>query len=46
MFCFLISERDSTPENCFFQMLSYARAFLSIINEKTKAKFPREHHVV
>ena len=32
--------RDATRGNSFFQMSSYARANLRIINEKTKGKFP------
>ena len=39
-------QRYGTPENCFFPMLSYARAFVCVINEKTKGKFPGEHRVV
>ena len=27
---------DNTRENCFFQILSYSRAYLLIIYEKTK----------
>ena len=37
---------DGTPENCFCQMSSYSRAYVYIINEKTKGKFPGEHHMV
>ena len=32
--------RDATRGNSFFQMSSYARANVRIINEKTKEKFP------
>ena len=32
--------RDAARGNSFFQMLSYARANVRIINEKTKGKFP------
>ena len=38
--------RDVTPGNSFFQMSSYARAHVRITYEKTKGKFPWEHHVV
>ena len=38
--------RDATRGNSFFQMSSYARANVRIINEKTKGKFPWGHHVV
>ena len=32
--------RDATRANTFFQLPSYARANVRIINEKTKGKFP------
>ena len=38
--------RDGTPENCFFQISSYSCALVCLIYEKTKGKFPGEHHVV
>jgi len=31
---------DTTLENCFFQILSYSRAYLRIIYEKTKGQVP------
>ena len=37
---------DVTLGNSFFQMSSYARAYVCITHEKTKGKFPWEHHVV
>ena len=33
---------DNTPENCFFQISSYSRAFVRIIYEKTKGQVPLE----
>ena len=38
--------RDSTPENCFLPISSYSRAHVCLIYEKTKGKFPGEHHMV
>ena len=32
-----------TPENCFFQMSFYPRAYVCITYKKTKGKFPEEH---
>ena len=47
MFCFFyFRPRDGSPENCFFQMSLYARAYVCIIYEKTEDKFLGEHHVV
>ena len=37
---------DESPENCFFQMSRYPRAYARTTNEKTKGKFPWEHDVV
>ena len=34
---------DGAPKNCFFQMSSYA---LATTYEKTKNKFPGEHHII
>ena len=31
---------DDTLENCFFQILSYSRAYLCVMYEKTKGKVP------
>ena len=38
--------RDVTLGKTFFQMSSYAREYVRITYEKTKGKFPWEHHVV
>ena len=32
--------RDNIPENCFFEMSSYSRAYVRIIYEKTKGQVP------
>ena len=37
--------RDGTPENCFFQVSSCARANVCIICYRSK-QFPGEYHVV
>ena len=37
---------DESPENRFFQMSRYPRAYAGTTNEKTKGKFPWEHNVV
>ena len=45
MFCFLSTGHViiyNTLENCFFQILSYSRAYLRIIYEKTKGQVPLE----
>ena len=33
---------DNTPENCFFQISSYSRAYVRIIYKKTKDRVPLE----
>ena len=51
VFFFQYRPRDGTLEELFFffRILSHARASMRpciIFNEKTKGKFPGEHHVV
>ena len=50
-FVFHFRPRDGALENCFFffkfrLMHVHPRAYVCIIHEKTKGKFPEEHHVV
>ena len=44
VFFFHFRSLEGTPENCFF--LCHSRAYVYIIYEKTKLKFPWEHNVV
>ena len=42
MFCFPNTCHEIIPyiENCFIQILSYSRAYLRVIYEKTKSQLP------